>query len=284
MEEILQQAIDAAQRESAAIQAILNSDEATRDALGWSAIRERLVAQGAEEPCNLVTDSGGKTKDGESKDLRLDGFIHYYAFEQMRESLSKKPKNIVLRLSTPGGSVWSGYAIYQLLRQAANEGADVTTIAAGRVASAGSLIFMAGDHRKMPKNLATIMFHRSMTLFITGAFGNVEELDKLDPAKDLELATQPLRSIDDAIAEMLADRSKMSKPKAVKYLEKEAYENPKEALRLGFATEITADVPPADKQSKEKPEPNPEPEPAIVDEPRVVAPEFFSYAAGLASE
>ena len=286
MHETLQQAIEAAQRETAAISAIVNSDEKVRSALGWGAAYDRLVAQGAGEPVNIVTPSGGKPKEGEKVDLRIDGFIGYFEVSDIRNILAAKtkPKEITLRLSTPGGSVWSGYAIYQLLRQAAQEGAKVTTVAAGRVASAGALIFMAGDHRVMPKNLATIMFHRSMTLFITGAFGNVEELEKLDPAKDLELAIGPLKSIDDAIAEMLADRSKMSKPKAAKYLEKEAYENPKEALRLGFATEITEDTPPGDKLAKDKQDTDPEPEPGTVDEPRVVAPDYFSYAAGLASE
>ena len=277
----LQKAIEAARLESGFTDAVLNMSEDHRTALGLNSIRDSLIKVGASEPLNFVSDSAGKPV-GKSVDVRLDGFIGFYAFEQMREVVSAKdkPKNIVLRLNTPGGSAWTGYAIYQLLRQAANEGASVTTIAAGRVASAGALIFMAGDKRQMPKSMSNILFHRGMALFVSAGFGNVDALGKLDPQKDLGKIVQMLNSIDETVADMLADRSKLTRKKAVEYLKKDQFENPKQALKLGFATEITADVSPSSGGAKESDPPEVPPE-LITNEPRVSDARdamFLSYA------
>ena len=252
----LKRITDAARIESDFVRAVVNMDHRQASALHLGDARAYLIDAGAAADPTAI-DFGD---DPVNLEARLDGFVDYWRFSQLRDQLAgeDKPKRITMRINSPGGLAWSGYAMYNLLREYASAGTEVVTIAAGRVGSAASLVYMAGDKRQMPKNLATIMFHEASSLFLSVGMGPARKLRNLDPASELAKSVQTLESIDDAIAEMLADRSKMSKKRAAAYLEEERYENPKEALKLGFATEILEDAPPVNPPVEPTPEPPPE--------------------------
>ncbi len=79
-------------------------------------------------------------------------------------------QKVTLLINSPGGSVFDGLAIYNVLRQSK---ADVTVKVMGLAASAASFIAMAGKKIVMPKN-AFMMVHNP----ISGIFGNSDEMRK----------------------------------------------------------------------------------------------------------
>lgn len=68
-------------------------------------------------------------------------------------------RNIVVGINSPGGSVWDGLAIYNLLEARRDK---VTTRIDGVAASMGSVIAMAGKEVRIPRN-AVIMIHDPTT-------------------------------------------------------------------------------------------------------------------------
>jgi ATP-dependent Clp protease protease subunit len=71
------------------------------------------------------------------------------AFAAELKSLGNNVKNINLRINSPGGSVFDGLAIFNMLK---NHPATVTASVDGIAASAASLIAMAADKIVMPEN------------------------------------------------------------------------------------------------------------------------------------
>lgn len=78
------------------------------------------------------------------------------------------PKPIILHLTTAGGDLLAGLFAFDKIR---NSKVPIHTIIEGRVASAGSLMSMAGIHRYITPN-SHILIHQLRT----GMFGTYEEL------------------------------------------------------------------------------------------------------------
>lgn len=87
-----------------------------------------------------------------------------------------------VQMSSPGGDVFEGYAIYNLLK---NTGKDITTVVVGLCASIATLIAAAGKKIVMNKT-AQFMIHNPS---IAGLSGDANELrntaDQLDKIKSL---------------------------------------------------------------------------------------------------
>ena len=77
-------------------------------------------------------------------------------------------KDITLRINSPGGDVFSGIAIYNLLKDYPGK---VTAVIDGMAASIASVIAMAADEIQMPEN-AYFMIHKAWC----GAMGNADAL------------------------------------------------------------------------------------------------------------
>jgi ATP-dependent Clp protease protease subunit len=126
-----------------------------------------------------------------------------------------------ININSPGGSVFDGLAIYNMLaRHAAKK---IVTID-GLAASAASFIAMAGDIIIMPKN-AFMMIHRASTW----AWGNTDDL-----AKAIEL----LQSIDKNLVDIYAKRCKKPKKKVKEMLDAETWMDGTEAVEMGFADKL----------------------------------------------
>lgn len=125
--------------------------------------------------------------DGKSADIFIYGEITKYAWEEYGEVSSTTFKNsldelgadvetIHLYVNSPGGSVFEGVAIHNmLLRHKAKVIVHVDALAA----SIASVIAMAGNEIRMPKN-SMLMIHNPWTF----AMGNAAELRKA--ADDLD--------------------------------------------------------------------------------------------------
>ena len=122
------------------------------------------------KPYNIVIDEGGNSARvdmyGEVVSARpVDWWTgepipgNFIAQDEFLKDLSELEgkDEVTVHINSVGGDMYAGIAIYNRLKGLA---AHVTTINDGLAASAGSLIFMAGDDRKM---------HAGSNLMIHGA-------------------------------------------------------------------------------------------------------------------
>ncbi|MCZ6155525.1 ATP-dependent Clp protease proteolytic subunit [Campylobacter ureolyticus] len=131
-------------------------------------------------------------------------------------------KPIFLHISSPGGIVYAGLSIIDMIETI---NAPVYTYATGLVASMAAIIFAVGDKRYMGKN-TRYMIHQPSG----GAIGKLSDMQtSIDEAIRLKEVT----------AEILADNSgKTPKDEILKMLEKDCFLSSDECLKLGFCDEI----------------------------------------------
>ncbi|WP_323170121.1 head maturation protease, ClpP-related [Pantoea agglomerans] len=138
--------------------------------------------------------------------------------------------DVTVNINSPGGDMWEGLAIYNLL--VAYEG-KVTVKVLGIAASAASIIAMAGDDIQMGRG-AFLMIHNCWTI----AAGNRN--DFRDYADSLE-------PFDKAMAEIYAARSGLKLSEVQTLMDNESFISGSEAVEKGFADsllsadEITSD-------------------------------------------
>ncbi len=112
-------------------------------------------------------------------------------------------REVSVSINSPGGSFFSGLAIYNLLRA---HPAKVTVNVIGMAGSAASVIAMAGDVTLMAEG-AFIMVHNASGVVIGNKFD----------AKD---AADLLAEVDDAMAQIYAARSGAEKAVAAEWMDK----------------------------------------------------------------
>ncbi|PUB82393.1 MAG: hypothetical protein DBP02_15175 [gamma proteobacterium symbiont of Ctena orbiculata] len=100
---------------------------------------------------------------------------------------------ITVRINSPGGDVFDGFAIYNLLKQA---NAIIRVVVDGYAASAASVIAMAGDSVEMAEN-TYLMIHNPYTFAIGSADDFRAEAETLDKIKGSIVNTYVKRSGDD---------------------------------------------------------------------------------------
>lgn len=130
---------------------------------------------------------------------------------------------ITVYVSSPGGSVSAGLAIYDALRTVS---CPVRTVCTELAASMGSTIFMAGDEREMLPH-AELMIHDP--LIPQGAGGSA--LAVQETSRRLMARRKTLNGI-------LAERSGLTLKRIQTLTAKDTYLDAGRALELGFATRI----------------------------------------------
>lgn len=115
-------------------------------------------------------------------DLYLYNIIDDYAYEGYSDSADSILKDINdlgdikqlnVFINSPGGSVFEGISIKNMLERQKLKGCFINVVIDGLAASIASVIAMAGDKISMPEN-ALMMVHRASC----GCFGNVDEMRK----------------------------------------------------------------------------------------------------------
>jgi ATP-dependent Clp endopeptidase proteolytic subunit ClpP/HK97 family phage major capsid protein len=129
---------------------------------------------------------------------------------------------INLRINSPGGDVFEGITIYNLLAQNA---ARVTVDIDGLAASIASVIAMAGDEIRIADN-AMMMVHPAWGF----AMGN---------AADMRKTADMLEKVDASITSTYVKRTKRDEKEIRKLMEDETWMTSKEALAYGFVDKIT---------------------------------------------
>ena len=156
-----------------------------------------------------------------------DGSISNKTF---RERLNAIEGDVVVRINSPGGSVFEASGMSNAMIERRNAGDTVNVIVDGLAASAASLVMLAGQEIAAAQ-LASIMIHRASGWL----YGNAQ--DYLDMAK-------VLAGVDDTVVGLYAERTGMSAPDVRAALESETWFTAAEAIEAGLVDrEITLETP-----------------------------------------
>lgn len=140
--------------------------------------------------------------------------------KMFREDLEGHSGNITVRINSPGGDVFAGVAIYNMLNE--HEG-EVTIKVDGIAASIASLISMAGDKIVMLPG-SMMMVHNPWTF----AAGNAE---------DLEQVVESLKKCGESMLPIYVARTGLDEEKVKELLKAETWMTAEDAVELGFADE-----------------------------------------------
>lgn len=139
------------------------------------------------------------------------------------ERMSKDP--IVLRFTSPGGSVIDGMTLYDHILGMRERGIHITVIAKGWAASMAGILLQSGTRRVIAPN-AWLLIHE-ISAATGGTLGQLK-----DDIKWYERMNE--QGLD-----ILADRAKISKKKIAALMNrKDCWLSSKEALEYGFVDEV----------------------------------------------
>ena len=153
---------------------------------------------------------------------RLPGYIGLDEFLEDLDNIKDKP-NITVHINSGGGDLYAGLAIYNRLKAVKG---TVTTINDGLAASAASLIFQAGNVRKM--NAGSNLMAHGVAGFLFGYY-NVDDLK--------ELVTE-FKAHNRAIVNVYAEAMGVSYDEAKNFVDGETWLTGQEAVNKGLADEV----------------------------------------------
>ncbi|EAQ34150.1 peptidase S14, ClpP [Nitrobacter sp. Nb-311A] len=134
-------------------------------------------------------------------------------------------RDITVRINSPGGDMFEGISIYNMLR---GHPAKVTIEVIGWAASAASIIAMAGDEIRM--GLGTFMM-------VHNAWGAV-----VGNRHDMRETADMFDGFDAAIADIYEARTGMKRASIEKLMDAETFMGPSEAVKNGFADVVADDL------------------------------------------
>lgn len=159
--------------------------------------------------------------DGEGLDFAMVGTTS----QQINTFLQKLgPGPVTININSPGGDMFEGLAIYNLLRE---HNGEVTVNVIGVAASAASVIAMAGDRI----NIAKAGFYMIHNTWMTYS-GNRNDF--------IAMAEQML-PFDKAMAGIYSDRTGIPEAEVLAFMDAETWISGSEAVDKGFADAVVAD-------------------------------------------
>lgn len=144
-----------------------------------------------------------------------------------REELQQyEGKNIDVMVDSYGGSVYAGVGIYNALMDHRKKGGHVTTIGDTKVMSAATLVFMAGEERKITPG-CIFMVHNPLT-YASGY------------AADLRKSADTLDEVKTAILNIYCQGTGRNRDELSKLMDDETYMSAQKAVEEKFATEVAS--------------------------------------------
>lgn len=143
------------------------------------------------------------------------------SFSKDLKALGNNLKQINLHIHSPGGDVFDGIAIYNLLK---NHPANVTVYIDGLAASMASVIAMAGNEVIMPEN-AMMMIHKPW-----GIQGG--------DAEDMRKYADLLDKVENTLIPAYANKTGKTPEELAEMLSAETWFNGKECVEQGFADKL----------------------------------------------
>lgn len=149
------------------------------------------------------------------KDVYLYDEVGFWTLENIRDQIGEESE-ITLHINSPGGSVFDGIAIYNILKQKK----QVNIIIEGLAASISSVIAMAGNVTMMTGSM--LMIHNPWT----GAIGEAEDFAKI---------AETMKQIKNSIIDIYYSKTGIDKKKISQMMDDETWLSVDEAIKLGFA-------------------------------------------------
>ncbi len=137
-------------------------------------------------------------------------------------------KEITLYINSPGGSVDSGLALYDVLMHIKS---PVRTVCIGLAASMGALLFLAGDRREMMEH-GKVMIHDPF-------YGNADMSGK--KPHEIQQQLNNLNETKEAVAKIIAERCNKDIQEVYRLTATDTYFNVQDALKFGIATNELGD-------------------------------------------
>lgn len=177
--------------------------------------------------------------DNNSVELRIDGDIiddgDVWMYEWLgepatapnafrKELANYAGKDLTVWIDSYGGSVFAGVGLYNALMNHKKTGATITTIGDGKVMSAATFPFSAGDKRIVTLG-CLYMVHNPLA----GAYGYASALRKTADALDI---------VKECIVNIYQATTGLGSDEISSMMEDETYMSAKSAVKSGFATEI----------------------------------------------
>ncbi len=146
---------------------------------------------------------------------------------QLSELKISEGDEIIIGIHTFGGDTATAFGIFNTLLRFKNDNkVSLTTRVDAWCASSGVIILLAGDKR-IGNAYAEPFVHNAWTYM--GFSTTAEEAKK---------AYEDLTKVEDQIATLYADRTKISKDKAIELMNADDYVSAEDALSFGFYTEL----------------------------------------------
>ncbi|MCK5312916.1 MAG: Clp protease ClpP [Desulfobacteraceae bacterium] len=149
----------------------------------------------------------------------------YIEASDLLYQIPKNSKTINVHINSPGGDVFEGMTIYNML---SDHKADVIVTVDGLAASSASLIAMAGDKTIMSK-ASFMMIHNPWSMMAGDADELRSEADLLD-------------QISGVFAAAYKEKSGKSEKEILQMMKDETWFSPDEGVKAGFADEINGEV------------------------------------------
>lgn len=151
-------------------------------------------------------------------------FIMLDEFLNDLKSLEGK-SSVTVHINSVGGSFYAGLAIYNRLRTL---GASITTINDSLAASAGSIIFMAGDKGKRKAYAGSNLMVHGVMGFLYGYYN----------VADLKTTINTLKSHDKALVAVYKEATGLDEDTIRAAMSKDTYMTGQEAVDAGWADEV----------------------------------------------
>lgn len=176
---------------------------------------------------SLQNDIFGKMLD--NRIVFLSGEVHLYSTEILKtqllylESLDKK-KDITIYVNSPGGSIYDGLGLLDVMEYVEP---DIVTVNTGLAASMGAIILCAGTKgkRKALKRSRT-MIHQPM------GGGWVQQ------ASDMEIEVREMNGLKKELYKIISEKTGQSYSKVVQDGDRDYWMNSKEALEYGMIDKV----------------------------------------------
>ena len=146
------------------------------------------------------------------------------SLEAFSKQLASMTGPVELRINSPGGDVFAGIAMAQVIREYKG---DITAHVDGYAASAASIVAIAAGKTIMAP-ASMMMIHKAWTI----ALGN---------ADDLLRTAEVLEKIDSQLAKSYADRAGTEPAMFAALMAEETWFDAEEAVEIGLADEVASD-------------------------------------------
>lgn len=153
-----------------------------------------------------------------------DGYIALNDLLPKLDALDGKSR-VTVHINSVGGDLLSGIAIYNRLKSLSGQ---IITVCDSLAASAGSIIFQAGDVRQVYAS-STVMVHHALTI-MWGMYN----------AADLRKSAEDLDGFDRQLINAYVERTGLDEAAVLAHMDAESWMVGQEAVDAGFADQVIA--------------------------------------------